>query len=358
MAAMEQKSERLINQDNLEITNADAPFIQYNDSVESESFLDIIINAFKSEPKPIFKVQQADPFWAIILPVTGTTDQMPIVFEKLRNYMDANSLKSLGDPFIRKYDDEEIVGTMNLRWEAAFRIIDSIAVKKPFKVIYIPRRSILAVRVGKNFDQQSWNIKATSWLYHNDYRSLPPHHLYWTNGIYQPGKQRPVFDFEIEIRKFEEPIPKVDVYTRSMRGRHELILDMKGNHDQESAALLKIQKYVKNQKIETLSPPFVRYFNTPEWTAVADLTWQIGIAIENKRKVKEPFRIEWKEGCKLACTKYKGAHSDIPLNYWHGFALTFSMNGYKANGVPMKLMQKRIANDQYAVELQWPIRQW
>ncbi|KAA3608831.1 MAG: hypothetical protein D8M58_19025 [Calditrichaeota bacterium] len=358
MAAMEKSSDISLNQDNFNTPIADGRTVQYKDSVENGSVIDKIINLFKPEPKPVFKVQQSDPFWAIILPVTGTTDQMPAVFEKLRNYMDANMIKKFGNPFIRKYDDESIVGILNVRWEAAFRIKDSVAVKKPFQVIRIPRRDVLSARVGKNFDQKNWSIQATSWLYHNNYRSLPPHHIYWPNGVHQPGKQRPAFNFEIEIRKFEEPIPKVDIYTRHMRGRHELILQMKGSHDQENGALLKIQRYVKKRNIKTLSAPFVRYFNTPEWTADEDLTWHVGIAIKKDLKIEEPFRVEWKDGCKLACTIFEGNHSEIPLNFWHGFALTLSMNGYKVKGVPVKLLSQKLEGNNYSVELQWPVNKW
>jgi hypothetical protein len=115
---------------------------------------------------------------------------------------------------------------------------------------------------------------------------------------------------------------------------------------------------VDEKDIETSSPPFVRYFNSPEFTAEKDLKWQVAISIENIRKVKEPFRLEWKEGCEVACTTFEGNHSEIPVVFWYGYSLTFTMNGYRLDGLPMKSLEKKIEGNQYSVELQWPVKKW
>jgi effector-binding domain-containing protein len=323
---------------------------------EKIGWLDKIVQSFQPETR--FKIRQSESFRAIILPIEGSLDQMPAVFDKLRNYMHVNGIEALGGPFTRNYNDQAVVGPLNLRWEAGYRINNNVTVKPPFKIIQIPGREILKFHFSKNFDLKNWNIQMASWLYHNDYRSVSPHHILWTHGIHEPGQPVPSFDLELEIRKFDEPYPSLDVNTMSMRGRFELILDMKGHHDQEPDAIAKIQEYVKNNQVEILGQPFVRYFNTPEWTPEEKLSGQVGIAVEKNQNVELPFRIQWKDGCELAYVTYEGDHMDIPLIFWHGFGLTFAMNGYKVNGTPMKVLRKKHAQKHYTIELQWPVNKW
>jgi beta-lactamase regulating signal transducer with metallopeptidase domain len=302
-------------------------------------------------------LRRTDPYWAILLPAAGSMDQQSVVFEKLRNYMNANGIPAEGLPFTRQYYSGEIVKGFELRWEAGYRINDSAAVKPPFLVVKVPGRQILAVHYTPSLNQKTLNVQMASWLYHNGYRSPMPQVVIWSNGIPDALSDLKDADVEIPIEKMDKPYPEVRLFTRSDMARRELLMHMSGSWKQENEAVLKLKSYVKETKIETLGDVFVQYHNTSELTPEKDLTWEVGVPVKEDVRTTGPFRTEWRRGRLLACTNYEGNHPDIPLEFWWSYALNFTMSGYLAADYPRKVLLSGTSADKGSVELQWPVKQ-
>ena len=311
----------------------------------------------KSKPTSRFHVQTVPERWMLTHPAKGSLEQMPILFDKLDSYMKANEIMKIGSPFINKFNSEEIVGNLNLIWEAGFEIQDSIAVKAPFKVARLPGCEIMHFHFTQSTDQKAWNRQLSAWLYHHNYRVKLPHIIHFPEGV--PVHDRPVNRFEVEliVEELDEPYPEVNVFTRSVSGRHELLLPMKGHFKQENGPIQKLRHYIEKNRIETLDDVFVRYKGNEEMLPEDEIEWEVGIPIRDEIYVKAPFRVEWQNGALLACTTYQGNHLDIPKPFWISYAANFTMNGYLANGMPQKVLREKLDDKDWKVELQWPVRQ-
>ena len=306
--------------------------------------------------KSIFDVETTPGTWALVHPATGTLGQLSIVFEKLDNYMRVNGIQPLGDPFIRKYNSEEVVGELGLRWEACYAIQDSHIVKAPFKVIRVPEKKVVRSHFAQSTDQKAWNIQISAWLYRNNMRIKTPHSIYFISGVPETGRAVAHFAVELEVEKLDEPLPEVAVFTRSLPGRHMLVLSMQGDLEQEDDAVQRLRKYVKKSKLNVLDDVSVRYHNSPEWTKKEDLVWEVIVPIEDDFHPEKPFQTEWQQGRLVACANYEGDHSDIPIPFWLSYTQNFSMNGYFVNGLPNKVLREKIDSETWKVELQWPVK--
>ncbi|HEX9934301.1 MAG TPA: GyrI-like domain-containing protein, partial [bacterium] len=262
-----------------------------------------------------------------------------------------------GLAFTTQYYSGEIVSGFELRWEAGYPIADSTKVKPPFTVKRFPEREFLKVHYTPSLDQRTLTVQMTSWLYHNDYRTVMPERLIWTNGIPTTMAGLKNADVEIPIKKMEAPFPEVRLFTRSDMDRRELIMLVSGSLKQEDSAILKLKRYVVENKIETLGDVFVQYHTSPEFTPEKDLVWEVGVPIKEDVRAVGPFRTEWRRGRLLACTNFEGDHLNIPVEFWWSYALNFTMSGYQASGYPRKVLLNQIQNDRWKLELQWPVKQ-
>jgi effector-binding domain-containing protein len=305
--------------------------------------------------QPLYKVEKSNPFWAILLPATGSMAQQPVVFEKLQVYMRANGIQAAGIPFTRQYYSNETVQEFELLWDAGYPVSDSAAVKPPFRSVRMPARDVVRIHYVKGMDQKAMNVQLAAWLYHNNYKTQFPNVLIWTNGIYRPGQEIERIEAEIPVEKLKDPYPEVSVFTRSERDRQELMLPIKGSWKQEDEAVRKLIQYAEKMKIKTLGDVFIQYHMSPEITPEKDLVWDVGVPIQGDVKVSDPYRIDWKPGRQWACAYYEGNHLDIPIPFWTSYALNFTMNGYRAAAYPRKVFRERLDRDKWKVELQWAV---
>jgi effector-binding domain-containing protein len=302
-------------------------------------------------------LRKTDPYWAILLPATGSMDQQTVVFEKLRNYMNANGITPLGLPFMRQYYSGRIVQAFELRWEAGYRINDSVSVKSPFLVVRVPERQILAVHYTQSLDQKLLNVQLASWLYHNEYRTRMPQVISWSGGIPRTMAELKTADAELPVEKMDKPYLDVRLFTRSDTDRRELLMPMTGGWKQEDEAVLKLKKYIQENKIETLGDVFIQYHLSPELTPEKDLVWEVGVPVREDVRTTGSFRTEWRHGRLLACTNFEGDHLNIPDDFWWSYALSYTMSGYMAAGYPRKVLQEQLPGNKWRVELQWPVSQ-
>jgi beta-lactamase regulating signal transducer with metallopeptidase domain/DNA gyrase inhibitor GyrI len=306
--------------------------------------------------RSMFEIETAPAGWAILLPAKGALDQLPVLLEKLDNYMSVNGIKRLSPPIMRKYSSEEIVGLLETEWEAGYYIADSLAVKSPFKISRIPVRNVLNCHFTAAADFSGWNRKLSAWLYHNDYRTCVPQTIRWTDGIPQSNRPTPRFDVEMIIEKVVPGFPEIQVDIRSLPKRQVLVLPMQGDARQEDEAVERLRAYIKQIGVNTLDDIYIRYHNSPEWTPTEQLVWDVVVPIEHDYNVKAPMFTEWQQGGRVACVTYQGEHLDIPLAFWYSYVLNFTMNGYKVSGLPRKIFRERLADGQWKLELQWPVR--
>ncbi|MBN1892886.1 hypothetical protein JW906_00245 [bacterium] len=330
------------------------------DSSQS-GFGDKLSNFFRqiiqpAEPRPMVTIEPREPYWAIQLPVMGAMTQMPAVFEKLRNYMQASGIQAAGPPLTWQYDDAAMIPEFEIKWEAGYRLPDSVAVKKPFQVVRIPSRNVITIRYTDGMDEKALNMKLAAWMYHNDYRSLSPNTMIWTNGLFEPGKRITGLVIEAPILKLDDPYPEVHVFNRTERERHELILPRRGAKTLEDEAIEELKKFVKKNKMEILGDYFIQYHTNPEVTPVEDMIWDAGVPIRGEVKVDDPFRINWMHGRDWACVYYEGNHLEIPIPFWVSYILNYIMNGYKAVGLPRKVFRERLSGNDWKVELQVPVQ--
>jgi beta-lactamase regulating signal transducer with metallopeptidase domain/DNA gyrase inhibitor GyrI len=331
-----------------------------NSEHSKPSWKDKISDFFKqlsgpAEPQPLYRVEKTNPYWAILLPATGSMAQHRVVFEKLQVYMRANGIQTTGLPFTRQYYSDEIVREMEVFWEAGYPVSDSTAVKPPFRSVRIPARDVVKIHYTKGMDQKALTLQFAAWLYHNNYRQLYPNVLIWTDGIPGPDLEPERIEVEFPIEKLKDPFPEVSVFTRSERDRQELLLPIKGSWRQEDEAVRKLMQYVEKMKIKTLDDVFIQYHMSPEITPEKDLVWDVGVPIQGDVKVSDPYRIEWKPGRQWVCAYYEGDHLDIPVPFWMSYALNFTMNGYKASGYPRKVFREQLPDNKWKVELQWAV---
>jgi beta-lactamase regulating signal transducer with metallopeptidase domain/DNA gyrase inhibitor GyrI len=306
--------------------------------------------------RALFKIEKAPAGWAILLPTKGALDQLPVLLEKLDNYLRANGIERIGPPITRKYSSEEIVGLFETEWEAGYYIAESLAVKSPFKICRIPARNVLNCSYKSDTDAGRWTRRLAAWLYHNDYRTCMPQTISWVDGLPQPNRPIPRFDFEMIVEKVEPGYPNLQVEIRSLPERHALVLPMQGDDKQEQGAVERLREYLKQTGVKPLDDIYIRYHNSPEWTPKARLLWDVVVPIERDHNAATPIRTEWQQGVRVACAIYQGEHLDIPLAFWYSYTLNFTMNGYTASGMPRKIFRERLANGQWKVELQWPVR--
>lgn len=302
-----------------------------------------------------FQVRTAPETWAVVLPASGSLDQMHVLFEKLDGFMSDRGIEPAGPPFVQKFNSEGIVGDLDLLWRAGYFTGDSVSVRAPFEIVRLPEREILRFHFTESRDQKAWNIRLAAWLYHHNYRTKTPHTILWTGGPVQPGRPVPPFDVEVEVEEMAEPFPEVDVYTRSAPGRYELILPMKGHFGQENPCIERLREAVRKKGIETLDDPFVRYKGNEEIQPKDEIEWEVGVPVREHVRVESPFRIEWRGGHLLACAAWEGDHLNIPKPFWISYTLNFTMNGYMAAGLPRKVLRRHIRRDEWKVELQWPV---
>jgi DNA gyrase inhibitor GyrI len=324
-------------------------------------FMEKVTEFFKqisgpAESRPIVTIEPREPYWVIRLPVTGTMAQMPAVFEKVRNYMQAAGIQAAGPPITWQYDDAAMIPEFEIKWEAGYRLQDSTAVKQPFQVVRIPAREVMTIRYADGMDEKAMNMKLTSWMYHNDYRSLSPNTMMWTNGLYEPGKKISGLVVEVPMLKLEKPYPEVRVFNRSEKERNELILPRRGPSTLEDQALEELKKYVKKNKMDVLGDYFIQYHTNPEVTPPEDMVWDAGVPIRGDVKADDPFRVNWMHGRDWACVHYEGDHLAIPVPFWISYMLNYTMNGFKAVGLPRKVFLEHLSRNEWKVELQVPVQ--
>jgi beta-lactamase regulating signal transducer with metallopeptidase domain/effector-binding domain-containing protein len=333
-----------------------------NTSPAKKNWKDKVAGFFKGlsepgEPERMWTMVKKSAYWAILLPVTGSMEQHPVVFERLQNVMKANGITAAGPPFTRQYYTHEIVPEFEVQWEAGYPIADSTAVQPPFKVVRIPERKLFMVKYTPTLDQKALNVQLASWLYHNNYRPLLPNVLIWTNGIPNTIRELKSADVEIQVAKMDEAYETVRVFTRSETERRELILPMSGSWKQTDAAIGRLKRYVEENRIETLGDVFVQYHNNIEVTPEKDLMWDVGVPIKGDVRTADPFRTEWRHGRLLACAGYEGDRHNLPVSFWLSYELNFTMNGYQVSGYPREVFRKKISGNQWRIELQWPVKQ-
>jgi hypothetical protein len=148
----------------------------------------------------LFRIEKADPYWAVILPAEGSMDQQPVVFEKLLAYLRSNGIETAGPPFTNQYTDDSVVQHYELRWDAGYQVMDTVTVKAPFRCVRSPRRDLVRIHYSKEMDEKVISVQLAAWLYHHDLRNRLPNRLFWTHGIYRPGRevQRLEIEFQVE----------------------------------------------------------------------------------------------------------------------------------------------------------------
>jgi hypothetical protein len=134
-------------------------------------------------------------------------------------------------------------------------------------------------------------------------------------------------------------------------------MPMTGGWKQEDEAVLKLKKYIQENKIETLGDVFIQYHLSPELTPEKDLVWEVGVPVREDVRTTGSFRTEWRHGRLLACTNFEGDHLNIPDDFWWSYALSYTMSGYMAAGYPRKVLQEQLPGNKWRVELQWPVSQ-
>jgi beta-lactamase regulating signal transducer with metallopeptidase domain/effector-binding domain-containing protein len=332
-----------------------------NPGRSNSSWMERISGFFKhfsgsAELQPLYKVEKSNPFWAILLPATGSMAQQPVVFEKLQNYMRVNGIQTAGTPFTRQfYGNDETVQEFELLWDAGYPVSDSVAVRPPFRCIRIQARDVVKIHYVKGMDEKALNVQLAAWLYHNNYRTPFPNLLIWTNGIYRPGQEIERIEIEVTVEKLKDPFPEVSVFTLSAKDRQELLLPITGSTKQEDEAVRKLKQFVEKNGIETLGDVFIQYHTSPEITLEKDMKWDVGVPVRGDVKVSDPYRIEWRPGRQWACAFYEGDHLNIPIPFWMSYVLNFTMNGYRATGYPRKIFRERLDEDKWKVELQWAV---
>jgi beta-lactamase regulating signal transducer with metallopeptidase domain/DNA gyrase inhibitor GyrI len=307
------------------------------------------------DSKPLFRVESTNPYWAVLLPASGSMVQQPVVFEKLLNTLKALGIQPAGTPFTRQYYSVETVNQTELQWEAGFPVADSAAVKPPFKCERVPVRNVVRIHYRKGFDQKTFSMQMAAWAYHNQYRILHPQVLIWTGGIPEANREPERLEAELPVERMKDPYPQVEVFFRSDKECLELILPCKGDWKGEDEAIRRLESYIRKRGIETLGDVFIQYHFSPEITPAEDLVWDVGVPIKGEVKVEDPYRIEWRHGRQWACANYTGDHLDIPVPFWWSYSLNFTMNGYAATGYPRKAMRERQADGSWKVELLWGV---
>jgi len=310
-----------------------------------------------SNTGPLFRIEKADPCWAVILPAEGSMDQQPVVFEKLLVYLRANGIETTGPLFTNQYTDDAVVQHYELRWDAGVTVRDTVAVKAPFRCVRIPQRNVVRIHYAKGISEKTLSVQFAAWLYHHDLRNRMPNRMVWTHGIPQPGREVDRLDIEVRIEKMPEPYPEVRLFNRSEKECQELILPSTGSLAHEGEVMEKVRRYVAENTIETLGDIFIQLHNDPEGIPESEVRWDVGIPIRGEVRTEDPFRIEMRPGRKSACAYFEGDPMDIPDRFWIAYVLNFTMNGYTGYGYPRLVFRERQAENRWKVELQWAVRE-
>jgi beta-lactamase regulating signal transducer with metallopeptidase domain/effector-binding domain-containing protein len=302
-----------------------------------------------------YTIEEIPSRWLVLYPLKGSYDQAPVVYDKLKEYLNSRDAKILGPPILRQYNSEDIVPKQELVWEAAYQIADSMAIEAPYEVIKTPVHDIIRFKISEGHDNKLWAREISAFMLHYNYRPVAPHHIFWTHELFKPGSPPPPFTVEIEVRPVDPPYQPVDLQTRfESDARKVLLLPVRGPHN-EAAALKQLNAYIKKNKIEAKGSPFIRYLDNEEIVPEAEMRWQAGVVLENKDlEIQPPYQSEWLSGGLICFTSIKSDSLEVPETNWLAFVLNFTINGYTASGYPWKTIGQ--TGKKYEMELCFPVR--
>lgn len=114
-------------------------------------------------------------------------------------------------------------------------------------------------------------------------------------------------------------------------------VEMKGSYEQHQQAFQTLYEQAGMQGLGTDFPSFGIYYDDPSQVTEDELTWEIGLKLEEKTEIKEPLVLkEWNHTL-VASTIYTGSFSSQDFGAAHEKLFQWVMeNGYSPAGPMME----------------------
>lgn len=141
-----------------------------------------------------FRVEDTEPFHALVLPMTGSYARHGEAIGRLAVWLDSAKVKPLGPPFGRYLNSADEVPEAELRWEVGFPVPAGTQASAPFEVRAIADGSVAGATIGgpRDANQRPWK-QIVAWAEKQGYQVVGPAMETW------PGET--TTEMRIAVRK-------------------------------------------------------------------------------------------------------------------------------------------------------------
>jgi len=301
-------------------------------------------------------LKETEEFYAIILPMRGPITQVNDAMYRLQGYLKGNDIEPDGPSFIRQISSTDIPNPeYEQEWEAGYPVRKKIQVSRPFLLKKYPAEKCIFSRVKQSLEEDGWNQAMAEFLFSNNLMVSNPSFVYCPDQLYDYNDWNPKWEVQIPVKQSGKPFPKVPIYTKWTEAMVALVLPMQGSYKQETAALQKLNNYLREINVQPQSEPFFRYFNNEEFVPEEEVLWEAGYAVPKGSRAEAPFEIRYFPEELVISSEFEYDTSEILL-YAHSMALSYVIEGYRAVGYPMRILKNGLEKDIQVNEFRIPVR--
>jgi beta-lactamase regulating signal transducer with metallopeptidase domain/effector-binding domain-containing protein len=293
--------------------------------------------------------KKMDEFIAVVLPMRGSYQQLQSAIKHLRQELNSQTIAPNGHPFVRGFNDPDIVSEEELLWEIGYPVSSQSKVKSPLQLKTISAIDVASTTMEGLLDHVPvWQAFVEKVIKQGHAPSHPTMYI-WHTDIDQIGKSFYDTEFVLALQAQqsyhwrESDQSEFALRVKESESFYAVVLPYKGPGAQIFENMHRVQQLLKRKNIRPSGPAMLRQFTPSGITPEDERLWEVGYPISRKISVEQPFKLIENPSTLVGYCYITGKFDEDEFN--KKGARWIYENGYWPNGGALIFCPDKFYND-------------